>query len=381
VKWFIFLLNKSLGTEDIKVATASNSRVLRIIPLLITIFSLSLPAYAKYGGGDGTADDPYQIWTPEQMNDIGVNIGDWDKHFRLMADIDMSGFDGKDGRSAYNLIGPNTDPSTWDYDQYAIPFTGTFDGNGHTISHLTISGRGYTGLFCYLDPSAEVRDLGVVDVNITGVGRAVGGLAGYTRGALVTRCYSTGVVSSTGTAVGGLVGYNRGYMTHCFSEAKVHGTSYSVGGLVGESWGTITGCYSNGAVSGTGMWVGGLVGGNYSSVTQCYSTGAVSGSSDVGGLVGLSSGGIGRGDSGVTSSFWNTVTSGQTMSAGGTGKTTAEMRTAVTFLEAGWDFMDETVNGMEDIWRILEGQDYPRLWWEAPRAKYSGGSGDPNDPY
>jgi len=45
-------------------------------------------------------------------------------------------------------------------------------------------------------------------------------------------------------------------------------------------------------------------------------------------------------------------------------KTTAEMQTASTFLEDGWDFMDETENGNEDIWWIDEGQDYPRLWWE-----------------
>ncbi len=47
-----------------------------------------------------------------------------------------------------------------------------------------------------------------------------------------------------------------------------------------------------------------------------------------------------------------------------TGNTTAEMQTASTFLNAGWDFVDETLNGTEDIWWILEGQDYPRLWWE-----------------
>ena len=52
---------------------------------------------------------------------------------------------------------------------------------------------------------------------------------------------------------------------------------------------------------------------------------------------------------------------------------TVDMQTAQTFLEAGWDFVGETVNGTEDIWWIDEGQDYPRLWWErqesAPTAK------------
>ena len=49
----------------------------------------------------------------------------------------------------------------------------------------------------------------------------------------------------------------------------------------------------------------------------------------------------------------------------GTGKTAAEIETASTFLDTGWDFVDETENGTDDIWWILEGQGYPRLWWEA----------------
>src|SRR4030042_2425791 len=50
---------------------------------------------------------------------------------------------------------------------------------------------------------------------------------------------------------------------------------------------------------------------------------------------------------------------------------------AKTFLDAGWDFVGETANGSEDIWKIAEGLGYPRLSWE----KYSGGTGGPNDPY
>jgi hypothetical protein len=66
----------------------------------------------------------------------------------------------------------------------------------------------------------------------------------------------------------------------------------------------------------------------------------------------------------VVNSFWDVETSGQTTSSHSTGKNTAEIQTANTFLEAGWDFIDETANGMEDIWWILEGQYYPRLWLE-----------------
>ena len=66
----------------------------------------------------------------------------------------------------------------------------------------------------------------------------------------------------------------------------------------------------------------------------------------------------------ISSSFWDMETSGRVTSAGGTGLTTVEMQDIDSFLNAGWDFMDETRNGTEDIWWILGGQDYPRLWWE-----------------
>jgi hypothetical protein len=106
-----------------------------------------------------------------------------------------------------------------------------------------------------------------------------------------------------------------------------------------------------------------LVGYNgfYSSIVASYSNGLVSGTGDhVGGLVGYCVWHLAK----ISSSFWDTETSGQDTSDGGTGKTTAEMQTASTFLEAGWDFAGETANGSEDIWWINEGQDYPRLWWE-----------------
>jgi hypothetical protein len=81
-------------------------------------------------------------------------------------------------------------------------------------------------------------------------------------------------------------------------------------------------------------------------ISDCYSTGAVSGTLHVGGLVGNNGGNI-------NSSFWDSETSGQTISAGGTGKTTVEMKTFSTFTLAGWDFVD--------AWGIGNGQTYPYL--------------------
>jgi len=372
------------------MTAAKNSRILRTIPLLITICLFSFPAYAKYGGGSGTAQDPYQIATAEDLMLLGDSPDDYGRHFVLTADIDLD--PNLPGRKVFDkaVIAPT--PS-W---QGGTPFTGVFDGNGHTISNLAITGKDYLGLFGQLGYwllGGEVKNLGVVGGSITGSGYAVGGLVGSNGSwdgtvGTVTQCYSTGAVSGTEQSVGGLVGENYGDVTQCYSSGVVSGNSY-VGGLVGSNGGSITTSYSTGAVSGT-QSVGGLVGANGGSgaVADCYSDAAVRGTYNVGGLVGdngdqgtvtqcystgaVSSTGYVGGlmanpwgtEAQCSQCFWDTQTSSQTKSAGGTGRTTAEMQTASTFLDAGWDFVDETVNGTEDIWWILEGQDYPRLWWE-----------------
>jgi len=326
------------------------------------------PVLAAFNGytppqlqGMGTLEDPYLICDALELGAI-VHYSPY-AHYRLAASIDLSGV-----HWAVAVI-----PS----------FAGTFDGNGLTISHLTIKGQSYQGLFGRLEYPAEVKDIGVVDVNVTGSGDYVGGLMGY-NGGVVTDCSSTGAVNGN-SRVGGLVGCNRGTVTRCYSTGTVSGSGYYVGGLVGlNDYGAVTQCYSCTAVNG-GANVGGLVGNNGGTVIQCCSTGAVSGNEDVGGLVGYNwdtvthcystgaasgkakvGGLVGSGlAKNVTACFWDTQTSRCTWSLGGTGKTTAEMHTAKTFLDAGWDFVGETTNGTEDIWRILEGKDYPRLWWEA----------------
>lgn len=364
------------------MAESGDSRVLRIVPILITIFFLNFPAYAKYSGGTGEPNDPYQIATAEDLMLLGNSPGDYSKYFILTDDIDLD--PNLPGRKVYDkaVIAPNRE----------MPFTGVFNGNGRTISHLKIEGTEYLGLFGELGYNAVVNDLGVVDVNITGSGGYIGGLAGYNVSGYVSDCYSTGVVSGR-SSVGGLIGYNdRAEVARCYSTSAVSGTESYVGGLMGYSWnGTMTYCYSTGPVSGYSS-VGGLVGQNdyfgtdVHAVTQCYSTGSVSGIERVGGLVGWNdrsylsqcysigpvsgtsnTGGlVGRDYQGnITACFWDIETSGQTASAGGAGRTTAEMQMAGTFLDAGWDFVGETENGTEDIWRIDEDQDYPHLWWES----------------
>jgi len=87
----------------------------------------------------------------------------------------------------------------------------------------------------------------------------------------------------------------------------------------------------------------------------------VSGDSVVGGLVGFN-------DGIVSDAFWDVNTSGWTTSAGGTPKTTVQMKTQSTFTSARWDFIGETANGTGDIWAICEGTNYSRLVWQIPQG-------------
>jgi len=303
--------------------------------------------------GMGTFEDPFLIYDAQELAAV-VHYSPR-AHYRLAAPIDLSGI-------------------RW-HTPVVTSFGGTFDGNGLAISHLTMNGGGHLGLFGRSEFGAEIKSLYVVDVNVTGTGSYVGGLVAHNRGT-VTRCSSNGSVRGEGLhggaverydrCIGGLVGHNSGTINQCYSRGSVTGSwGMGIGGLVGGNSRSIASSYSSSSVSGDRQvnGLGGLVGDNtWGSIASSYSTGSVTGGYDVGGLVGYTYSGS---SSIVTASFWDIQTSGQATSAWGTGKTTAEMQTAGTFLEAGWDFVGETANGTEDIWWILEGKDYPRLWWEA----------------
>ena len=182
----------------------------------------------------------------------------------------------------------------------------------------------------------------------------VGGLIGWSTGVIV-RCSSSGSVSGD-TNVGGLVGLvAEGTVTASYSRAGVWGNS-NVGGLAGrtsDEAAVVSGCYARGSVTG-GTYVGGLIGQiEQGRAYKSYSTGSVSGNQYVGGLTGYI-----RVLGSATHCFWDTQSSGQTTSAGGTGKTTAEMQTKSTFTDAGWDF--------NTIWEICPGMNYPVLLWQIP---------------
>jgi len=271
--------------------TLRNLRILRTIPLLIAFCLVSFPAQAQYSGGSGTAEDPYRIATADDLIALGEEPNDYDKHFILTADIDLD--PNLPGRKVFDraVIAPDTNDTSpvWQFD--GAGFTGLFDGNHHTISHLTIRGVSYLGLFGRTDSEASISNLGLEAVDVNGTGDCVGGLAG-SNGGHITSSYSTGTVSGN-DAVGGLAGDNGSSITASYSTGMVSGMGTlwggGVGGLVGSNGGTIRASYSAGMVSGMctlwGGGVGGLVGSNDGTITTSYSTGSVSGETNVGGLV------------------------------------------------------------------------------------------------
>jgi rhodanese-related sulfurtransferase len=322
--------------------------------------------YSKYGGGAGEPNEPYLIYTAEQLNAVGAEPNDWDKNFKLMADIDLSGY-------SYDraVIAPDINDVNSGFQ--GIPFTGVFDGNSCKISYLSCmsKGKSYVALFGYVSGySAEIKHLGLIDPNVSAEQNALstGSLTGELLYGTITNCYVEGCNISGENFVGGLVGgNNHGTIRNCYAIGTVSGFEH-LGGLAGGNSGWIMNSYTDVSVTGNNT-IGGLVGYNaggresVGTIQQCYSVGILMGDSEVGGLVG--------GQPGIViDSFWDIETSGQIESASGEGKITVEMQMAGMFIEAGWDFVGETDNGTEDIWSICEGTNYPLLVWQIPMGDF-----------
>ena len=217
------------------------------------------------------------------------------KNYRLKADLNL-----KD--TPFNGIG-----------SAAQPFTGRFDGQGHTISHVTVNApEGENAGFFNVIKGATIRDLKLVDVEITGKTN-VGGLVGSARAQLdssdlsknvanlIGGCSVSGTVTGTKN-VGGLVGLNEGKtdpktlfsiasaVDKCAASVTVNGKEMT-GGLVGKNGGTITKSSSGGTVKGD-TTTGGLVGDSSGDIYDSHTSCTVAGSSHTGGFVGFSDGAV-----------------------------------------------------------------------------------------
>ena len=243
-------------------------------------YTVSLAAAKDPGYTVSEDGKTYEVYNAEGLKNIAELVNEeWklDINITLTNNIDLTGIDwtpiGKDDNKAY---------------------TGTFDGNGKTITGLTVTrSNRYTGLFGFI--KGTVKNVVLTEVNITS-GTFVGGVAGWSFGGNIENCSVSGSVSgSSGSDVGGVVGYQQvGSITGCSSSATVKGTERA-GGVVGVTNGgttPLTACYATGNVTvendGTSnAWAGGIVGMNGTgTLIACYAAGNVSGNI-VGGAVGV----------------------------------------------------------------------------------------------
>ena len=330
--------------------------------------------------GDGTEDNPYQISTLDNLYWITATDSVWNKYFVQTSDIDA--FDTANWFEGRGWLPIGND---------SVRFSGLYNGQNFSISNLYINRptEDYIGLFgkTYY---VEINNINIVNSNVTGKNN-IGILAGLIDGT-AENCFSSGNVTGN-DYVGGLLGTlgTISIINTCQSSVNVDGSN-CVGGLTGLNFGIIYKCYSTGDVIGsiTGeMYSGGLVGRNYNNITDCFSSSNVVGAI-AGGITGFNdlsecesmiyrsfsygqvTGNVCGGIVAVTNlenifdSFWDTETSMIDSSAGGTGLTTSEMKTITTFTDAGWDFVDETTNGTNDIWNIdgATNNGYPFLSWQ-----------------
>ncbi len=371
--------------------------------------------------GTGTEANPYQIANLSQLLWISHNPSIWKSHFLQTANITFPAeINTWENATGWLPIGNLT-----------IAFSGIYDGNNFSISNLysndTVNGN--IALFHTLPTNTQLKNLSVLNANITGKGLTAI-LAGENIG-LITNCHVSGAVNSTAYYTGGISGSNSGSITNCISDANITATLYTAG-MAGFSNGSISYCSNTGNITGIDF-VGGITGAlTNGTTTYSSSSGTIRGNNNMGGFIGQAKGTISNcyskanvvrysGGTGTynacfvgkptdctitnsystgsllyegvstpalrgftylgtgntfTSCFWDTQSSGQAttaITAGVTGKTTAEMTTdaLVTpniYTQSAWDFRGETANGVADIWNIGNGRNngYPYLDWQYP---------------
>ncbi|WP_282037494.1 GLUG motif-containing protein [Saccharicrinis aurantiacus] len=293
------LLNVEQGTSNTLKYTIGNEEAYVFTVTLVEDFS------AK---GEGTAEMPYEITNLSELEQLTKLSSLWDKHFVLMNDIDASatkdwnvGDHDRDIQTpeiamGYSPIGDTEDVGN----RGRIPFSGTFDGQGYTISGLYVyrPNDAYIGLFGCIK-GATIKNLTLEDADITGNGysSALVGSSYLNKEkdelfiSTIDNCNVIQSKISGGGYTAGIIGYAYylNILNSSVQDVDLTSGPYS-GGLVGDllSDATVKNCYSTGSVTGYGDNVGGLVGRCYSrsSVMDSYSECTVLGTQYVGGLVG-----------------------------------------------------------------------------------------------
>lgn len=236
--------------------------------------------------GSGTKEDPWRIENAEQLAYLAQQVNNGTNyernHFLLVSDLDLSG-------KEWTPIG--TDGKL---------FWGGFDGGGHTITGMKITGKeaSYVGLFgeChnFTADSSYIKSVTVKGANISGKS-FVGAIAGV--GANISDCYSIENTICARRQVGGVCGSLIGNISGCYNSSSVSGIS-TAGGIMGTASyegnvgnGVVQYCYNIGAVtvSQQDSYVGGITGAsaNKYEISNCLNCGKITGNGkNVGGIAG-----------------------------------------------------------------------------------------------
>jgi hypothetical protein len=304
--------------------------------------------------GAGTVEAPYEIETIDQLSFLSAANTLWDKHFILTSDLDCSGVE-------FGRIGVSQ----------GTGFSGHFDGAYHIIRNLNLgsaaSNHKYLGLFGYVHERGSVTQLIIDNVRVScgAFSGPVGAVAGQNYGH-ISNCGVTGSLNCGDGSwmVGGLAGGNQGTIEACLADVAVGAGDEvgSIGGLAGANYGSIANSYASGSVDAgrSVKRIGGLAGNSrFGSSVNCYASSEVTRLSadpaaytTIGGLLG---------DASSASTIVSCYYLGRKNYLGKQ-LSDEQMKAQASFI--GWDFVDESENGTEDLWWILEGEDFPRLMWE-----------------
>lgn len=157
---------------------------------------------------------------------------------------------------------------------YDKDFTGTFDGNGHTVTLNIAAKTNYVGLFKTLAGGAVVKNV-KVDGTVSGT-EGVAGIAAQANGATISGCINCAEISATERHVGGIVGKLRGgTVENCYNTGAISSSRtrpINMGGIAGyvDGGASVENCYNTGSITGSGDNTAAVVGWNAATVKNCY---------------------------------------------------------------------------------------------------------------
>lgn len=157
---------------------------------------------------------------------------------------------------------------------YANDFSGTFDGNGHTVTLNITASTANVGLFSKLAGGAVVKNV-KVDGTVSGT-EGVAGIAAQANGATISGCINCAEISATQRHVGGIVGkMGGGTVENCYNTGAISSTRtrpINMGGIAGyvDGGASVENCYNTGSITGSGKNTAAVVGWNAATVKNCY---------------------------------------------------------------------------------------------------------------